>query len=316
MKLGTLEIRPGEKQSGVLRVEGCGHELPLTVIRGGEGETVLVTAGIHSAEYVGIQAGIELARELAPEQLRGTVILAPLVNVSGFAHRTMSTVYEDQKNLNREFPGTPSGTPAEQICHAIVTELLSRADVYIDLHSGDGYEALHPYAYYVGPVEKSVRERAFQIARRVEAEYLVESPLTTGGAYNHASGMGIPSVLIERGGGGLWSRAEVEADKRDVRRILAYLGVLEAPPEAGEPVRDQLVLREAVYETAPETGCWYPALRPGDRFARGTVLGEVRDCFGERLHTCVARADGVVLYQTASLPVLKDGPMVAYGVLP
>ena len=172
------------------------------------------------------------------------------------------------------------------------------------------------YLLCLRAVEKSVRERAFQIARRVEAEYLVESPLTTGGAYNHASGMGIPSVLIERGGGGLWSRAEVEADKRDVRRILAYLGVLEAPPEAGEPVRDQLVLREAVYETAPETGCWYPALRPGDRFARGTVLGEVRDCFGERLHTCVARADGVVLYQTASLPVLKDGPMVAYGVLP
>ena len=32
------------------------------------------------------------------------MIIVPLVNVSGFEHRTMSLVYEDGKNLNRVFP--------------------------------------------------------------------------------------------------------------------------------------------------------------------------------------------------------------------
>lgn len=311
-----MEIHPGEKKSGFLQVEGCGYQLPVTVIRGGDGETALVTAGIHSAEYVGIQAAIELAEELSPEQVRGSVVIAPLVNVSGFTRRTMSMVYEDNKNLNREFPGSAGGTPAEQICRTVTAELIEKANYYIDLHAGDGYEELCPYAYYVGPVEEWVRETAFQMARRARVKYLVESQGTTGGAYNHANAVGIPAVLIERGGMGAWSRGEVELDKRDVRRILTYLGVLKAPAEEGAPVEPQTVFQEAVYENAPETGCWYPALGPGDSFRRGDVLGEIRDYFGETVYTCRAQADGVLLYQTASLVVLKDGPMVAYGVLP
>ena len=69
MKLGTLEIHRGEKKSGYLKVKGCGLELPVTVIRGEGKRTALVTAGIHSAEYVGIQAAVELAQELCPKQV-------------------------------------------------------------------------------------------------------------------------------------------------------------------------------------------------------------------------------------------------------
>ena len=309
------DVPAGGKKSGFLKVAGCGHELPVTVIRGREGgKTALVTAGVHSAEYVGIQAAMELAAELAPEDVHGTVVIAPLINVSGFTRRTMSMVYEDNKNLNREFPGAACGTVAEQICHTVATKLIARADYYIDLHSGDGYEDLHPYAYYVGPVDPAVREQALQMARRVRVPYLVESQGTTGGAYNYANAIGVPAVLIERGGLGVWSRAEVDLDKGDVRRILAYLGVLEGPPE--EPLEEQTVFKDAVYENAPEHGCWYPALRPGDRFEKGDVLGEIRDYFGKSLYTCVAKADGRILFQTVSLTVLKGGPMVAYGVLP
>ena len=49
MRIGGMEIHPGEKKSGFLQVEGCGYQLPVIVIRGGDGETALVTAGIHCA---------------------------------------------------------------------------------------------------------------------------------------------------------------------------------------------------------------------------------------------------------------------------
>ena len=313
MRIGKTEIQAGEKRTGFLPVEGNGASLPFTVIRGGEGKTALVTAGVHNAEYPGIQAAIELAEELVPEQVKGTVIIVPLVNVSGFERRTMSMVYEDGKNLNRVFPGAVLGTAADRPAAAVVSELFSRADCYIDLHAGDGYEDLHPYAYYVGPVDKKVRETSFQMARRVNAEYLVESSCTTGGAYNYASAAGIPSILIERGGRGLWSREEVEEDKNDVRRVLSYFGILEGE---AEPVREQTVFREVVYENAPESGCWYPAFRPGERVRKGDTLGEIRDYFGRTVHVCTAKGDGVLLYQTVSLTLLKGGPMAAYGLWP
>lgn len=316
MNIGNLEVKAGEKQSGFIKVDGCGYEMPVTVICAGEGETALITAGVHNAEYVGIQAAIELAREITPEQIEGTVIIVPLVNVSGFVRRTASMVYEDGKNLNREFPGAVNGTVADQICHTVVSKLFSKADFYVDLHSGDCYEDLRSYAYYVGPVEPKVREKSFQMARRVKAGCLVESQCTTGGAYNYASAIGIPSILIERGGRGLWSREEVDQDKEDVKRILAFLGILKDYVEEPEPVKETLLFQDAVYDNAPETGCWYPAFKPGDFFKKDDVLGSVRDYFGNTLHVCRAKDDGMILYQVASLNVLKDGPMVAYGIQP
>ena len=316
MRQNFWNVQPGEKKTGFLKAGDSGYDLPVTAICGGEGKTALVTAGIHNAEYAGIQAAMELARELQPGMLRGTVLIVPLVNVSGFSRRTMSMVYEDGKNLNREFPGRADGTTAEQICHAVAAELFSKTDYYIDLHSGDGYEEMHPYAYYVGPAEEKVRELSFQMASRARVNYLVESQCTTKGAYNYASASGIPSVLIERGGLGVWSRENVDLDKGDVRRILAFLGILKETPGEDTLAGEQLVLRQVIYEHAPETGCWYPAFHAGDLFRKGELLGEIRDYFGNTVYRCRARTDGVILYQTASLAVLKDGPMTAYGVLP
>ena len=50
-------------------------------------------------------------------------------------------------------------------------------------------------------------------------EYVVRS-IATGGAFNSAAANGVPSLLIERGGSGLWSKEEVQAYKFDVLNIL------------------------------------------------------------------------------------------------
>lgn len=305
---------PGQKRSGFLAVHGGGVELPVTMICGEKpGPAVLISAGVHNAEYVGIQAAIELADELEPEQLTGSVALIHLMNPTGYEHRTMSLVYEDEKNLNRVFPGQENGTLAERIAHTVTETFFRRVDAYIDLHSGDGYEELTPYVYCQGAAQKDVAERSRAMAELVDVPYVVPSQTTTGGAYNHAGSMGVPGILIERGGLGLWSREEVEADKKDVRNILCALGVLDSArePQLLHPVE----LGTVFYENSRFNGCWYPRRKAGDRVLEGEVLGEVRDYFGNLLQVCKAKSDGVLLYQTRSLSILKDGPMIAYGAL-
>ena len=310
---GDAHIGEGEKIQGQIEVAGGGMGMPVTVIRGRRpGPAVLVTAGVHSAEYVGIQAAIDLSRELEPEDIRGTVILAPVVNRCGFEHRTMSMVHGDGKNLNREFPGRADGTIAERMAYTLEKELFALADYYIDLHSGDGYEQLHPYVYYVGPVDPDVSAASLEMARHVNVKYIVESKTATGGAYNYAASLGLPSILIERGGMGRWSWEEVEQDKQDVRRILHYLwGQKCSLAHHGK----QMVLRDVIYEYAPYTGCWYPLKRPGEYFFDGEILGELRDYYGNLLYVSEADGDGMVLYQTASLNILEDGPMITYAAL-
>ena len=99
----------------------------------------------------------------------------------------MSMVYEDGKNLNRVFPGDPNGTAADRIAHTMVTKLFSITDYYIDLHSGDGYEQLHPYVYYVGVVDDETADASLHMARHIGVKYVVRSTTATGGAYNYAA---------------------------------------------------------------------------------------------------------------------------------
>ncbi|MER2152425.1 MAG: succinylglutamate desuccinylase/aspartoacylase family protein, partial [Candidatus Limivicinus sp.] len=104
-------LTPGKTVKDHIHVEGTELHVPHVLLCGKQpGKTVLITAGIHNAEYVGIQAAIELSNELDVETLCGNVIIVPLANRSGFENRTMSRVFEDGKNLNRVFPGDRDGS--------------------------------------------------------------------------------------------------------------------------------------------------------------------------------------------------------------
>lgn len=305
---------PETKARCFVPVDGAAA-LPAAVVRGAApGRTVLITAGIHSAEYVGIQAAMELADELEPAAVCGCVIILPVVNRTGFEHRTMSVVHEDGKNLNRLFPGDPDGTPGDRIAWMLSACVFPHIDCYIDLHSGDGFEELTPYIYCQGAADAQTARRSREVAMQADVPYLVASSLARGGAYNHAGSMGIPGVLLERGGMGCWSRAEVDADKKDVRNMLRFLGVLGGVSEPR--IHTPADVGTVIYETAPATGCWYPAKRAGQPVARGELLGSICDYHGRTLAVCRARQDGVLLYQTATLNILQDTPMVAYGQRP
>ncbi|KZL92057.1 M14 family metallopeptidase [Clostridium magnum] len=315
IKVGNMSVKTGEKASGYVEVKDTEIELPVTIICGDkEGKTIFISGGVHNAEYVGIQTAIEIANEISPSKLTGNLIILPLMNRTGFEHRTMSMVYEDGKNLNREFPGNQQGTVADKICYTVVTEFQKNADYYIDLHCGDGYEDLTPYVYCVGAAAPEVVKKARAMAEVVNVPYLVQSPCGTGGSYNYAGSCGIPSILIERGCLGIWSKEEVELGKEDVRNVLRYLGVLEG--DVSKRTYNPTDVGTVIYKNAGHTGCWYPTKRSGDTFKKGEILGYIKDYFGNVLEICVAEMDGILLYQVSSLSIIKGGSMVAYGENP
>ncbi len=311
-KLSLEDVKPGERASGMLELSDGEFRLPVTVIRGRtEGKTVLVTAGIHGGEYVGIQAAAELASEIRPEEVAGRIILVKAVSRIDFEERNGSICAEDGKNLNRAFPGKADGTVTERLALAIVDTLHREADYYIDLHSGDTYEMLAPFVYYAGEAVPDVVETSRQMARQADVPYMVRSEVDSGGSYNYAASCGIPSVLLERGGMGAWTLEEVQSMKKDVRSMLAYLGVC----RAGRISRDHypLEVTDIQYQYASCFGLWYPEKRPGDLFGAGELLGVTKDYEGNVLERAVAQESGVVLYQTGSLQVCENGPMIAYG---
>lgn len=69
------------------------------------------------------------------------------------------------------------------------------------------------------------------------------------------------------------------------------------------------------YYESDDTGCWYPCFRPGDLVKKGELLGEIRNHQDEVLSRYYAEFNGVVLYQTSSLAILKNKALVAFGQL-
>ena len=310
--LKNITVQPGKKWSGELELANGDIRLPATVLHGhGTGKTMLITAGVHAGEYVGIQAAIELSQKLKIEKVNGTIIIVKVMNRPAFEARNGSMGLDDGKNLNREFPGNPDGTEMERLAWAISQELQPAADYYIDLHSGDDYEKLIPYVYYAGAAAGEVVSLSRQMAEQVDVPYMVKSNVASGGSYNYAASQGIPSILIERGGMGDWTYEEVRSTRRDVRNILCHMGIYQGLKDFRTYY--PLDVADVRYQDAEENGLWYPFKKVGDMIQEGDILGEVRDYEGNVKEVSVAEFDGVLLYQCGTLQVLGNGPMVTYG---
>lgn len=311
-QLGGLTVQPGERVHGELKLADGSISLPAAILHGCHpGKTMLITAGMHAAEYVGIQTALDLAQGLRLEKLAGTIIIVKVVNRPAFEQRKGSLGVTDGKNLYREFPGDPNGSEIPRLAWAVTTELFSVADYYIDLHSGDDFEQLTPYVYYAGKTFEKSCAMSQEMAQQVDVPYMVSSNIATGGAYNYASSLGIPSIMIERGGMGGWTKEEVLSTRRDIKNILCHLGIYKGQKDFRTYYPLDVV--DVRYQDATKTGFWYPAKKPGDLILEGECLGEIKDYECKTVETVRAEFNGVILYQTGTLQVLENGPMIAYG---
>ena len=234
------------------------------------------------------------------------------VNIQGFWARRAFVVPEDGKNLNREFPGDVNGTLSQKTAWLLSQHFFPLADFYVDMHSGDIHEELHPYVYYPGLPNNEISEKSREVAKILDMEFMIRSMATTG-AYNCAAISGIPSLLIERGGAGLCLREDIEAYKNDVRNILRKLGMFSRPvqPRRHSP-RDVV---DIIYLESMETGCWLHHIHSGDYVEKGQELGRMVNVFGETITSYYAEQDGVILYICPALAAPKDTVLLAYGKL-
>ena len=294
--------------TGTLPVRG-GAGLPVWVVRGAsDGPTLVLTAGVHGCEYVGIMALRRLFAGLSPEKIRGRVILLPLVNGEGFYAGVKGVVPSDGKNINRVFPPPAERTIAQEIAQTVVEHVYPEADFLLDLHGGDVNEAMTPLVFYPAAAAPDVSEQARTAAQHLEVLYRIPSAAQDG-LYSYAAQCGIPSLLMEVGGMGLWTQAQVALELRSLRSLMGHLGM------GPEPVRNDRQ-REAVemcYEQAETHGLWLPEAAPEQPVSAGQVLGRIEDLEGRTLQTVRARWDGLVLYHTVSLGVASGDALAAYG---
>jgi hypothetical protein len=312
LKVGRLEAKSGEKCFGTneFPVEGRPYCLPTWLINGSaDGPTLVVTAGVHGAEYASIAAALDLGRSLDPKDLRGQVIVAPVMNMPSFRARSIYVSPLDGKNLNRVFPGNALGTASEQIADWVFGNVIRQAEYYVDLHGGDLIEALVPFTIFFRSGNDRVDQLSLEMAQVFGNSYLVRSE-TPGSTFCAAASAGIPSILAEAGGQGIWTPQDVARLTDGLRRLMRHLAVL--PGGAPEPLPSTL-LERFLWLRSEHEGFWYPGVAVGEEVRAGQKLGRVTDYEGRVLQQAISPADGRVLFIVSSLAINDTDPLLAVG---
>lgn len=284
----------------------AGEETALTVlvVKGAApGPTLVVLGAVHGDEFEGVLAIQKAYRQLDPQQIRGTVLAVPVVNLPAFAARSRITP-QDGQNMARVFPGRPDGTITERIAWTVSEHLLRRADFLLDLHSsGTAMTSPTLVGYYAHP--GPVGERAAAAARAFGAPVVwVHPDIAPGRTLSMAAELGIPALYTEATGGLRVRPQDLRIYTNGILNVMGYLGMRGRPPApapryylGGNGDTDTM-------STFTTEGLFSPAVRVLQRVKAGEVIGTVRGLGGELLEEIRAPQSGRVAFLRAVPPVV------------
>jgi len=240
----TIPLNEDGVQHGFLRLPYSRDDsawgsvmIPITVIKNGIGPCALLTGANHGDEYEGPVALMDLAVSLKPEDIEGRVIIVPAMNYPAFRAGTRTSPI-DRGNMNRSFPGSPSGTVTEKIADYIQTVLLPEASIVLDFHSGGKTLDFIPFA------SAHVLENKEQQAACVAAVEAFNAPFSmimleidNVGMYDTSvEDQGKTFVTTELGGGGTSTARSNEIAKKGVRNVLKHAGIMKGELETAPSV--------------------------------------------------------------------------------
>jgi len=313
LKLGALSAGAGERTYGThnLNLNGDHTHVPVFLINGAhDGPTLLVTGGIHGAEYASIEAALRLGQSLDPDKLHGRVIVIPVVSMPAYKARSIYIVPFDGKNLNRQFPGHPEGTASEQLADWLMENVIKQADYYVDLHGGDMNEALVPFTVFQKIGDEATNAKSLELARVFGIKFLVGSEVK-GSTISGAATLSVPAILPESGGQGIWEPHHIDALTDGLDRVMRHLKMTDGPaPEA----RETVVMDQFVWLRSEHDGCYYPSVKVGDTVSEGQAVGRVAGFDGETLQPVTAPVGGTVLFLVSSLAINNGDPLLAIGL--
>ncbi len=243
-----------------------------------------------------METAVRTFNETNPEDLKGSLIICPVINTPGFQHGTLYVNPLDGKNMNRVYPGDKYGTISDKMIYVVLNELIRQCEWHIDLHGGEPTEDHGQYVIYAkGLGTKEVDEKTHEMARHYLPNLIqaTEGP-SKGNSSSEVCQLGIPSITPEAGALGAYRDADIQFHMKGVKNVMKWLGMLpeEGPPE--EPMKDIPIVPGSNPLQVQHGGIFYPKFKAGDLFKKGELMAQVKDMFGKIVEEIHAPADGRV----------------------
>ena len=304
--LGKKSVQPGTCADITLPISTLPDHTPVGLqvqVHHGKrpGPTMFVSAAVHGDEVIGVEIVRRLLRAPQLKTLRGTLLVIPVVNSYGFLSR--SRYLPDRRDLNRCFPGHPSGSLGSRLAHIFLNDVVRRCDFGIDLHSAAIHRTNLPQVR-VSPGDRVTQKMALDFG----APVVLTSPLRDGSLRGVAAKFGVPIVLYEAGEGLRFDEMAVRAGVAGILRVMRGQDMLPAKVIAQAKVAPH-VCRSSTWLRAPAGGLLRTFRAEGETVAKGDVLATVSDPFGMIDTDLIAPGPGILIGR-AILPVVNEGDAV------
>ncbi|MGD7707694.1 succinylglutamate desuccinylase/aspartoacylase family protein [Microlunatus sp. Y2014] len=304
--IGNVRVRPGTARDVELPitrlVTGADIALPVRVLHGrDDGPVIWFDAAIHGDEVVGIEVIHQLLDTLSAKTLRGTVIAVPIVNVLGFL--SGDRYLPDRRDLNRSFPGSARGSLASRVAHLMITEVIAKCEVGIDLHTGSDGRSNLPQ------IRADLDDpRTRELAEVFGAPVMLHSKLRDGSLRWAARERGATVLVYEAGEPWRMDAWAIDAGVAGVLRVLAALDMIDPVEAADRPSRE---CRTSGWVRARRTGLLRLDCELGQEVTEGERLGGVYDSFGRTQRLVYADRTGVVIGRT-KVPLVNSGDALVH----
>lgn len=331
IRIGDISVKQGTSARGFLkvanRISGSPIGIPFFVVNGVEkGPVLCVDACVHGDEFEGAEAVMNIGRLVKPQELKGTLIGVPVVNVMAFEAEARQDQFDHERlNMNRVFPGNPDGFITERIAYAHFNEIIRKSNYYVSLHGGGKTEYICPLVQYQ-PSEpfgnKEVGEGSKRLARAFGVDILWrlavkgDSPATQeggipGDSVFEAERIGIPGIYPEVGAKCdryRNRRLYVDTCVKGVMNILKDLHMIQGEPELPS-VQTEV---NGYIQHANKGGLWIPQIMAGNSVNMGDVIGRIVDPFyGDELEVVKASREGIVICLW-EVPIIRAGEWTCF----
>lgn len=232
-----------------------------------KGPVLCLTGAVHGDELNGIEVVRRILRSVTADELRGTLIGVPIVNMAGFTRG--SRYLPDRRDLNRFFPGSTRGSSASRIAHSFFQNIIRHCDYLVDFHTGSFERSNLPQ------VRGDLRNAAvLEFSRGFGATVVLHTPGAEGMLRRAATDVGIPALTFEIGAPVRLQPVEIELGVRAIETLLNKLKMVERFRVWREP---QPVFYDSRWVRASKGGFLFSDVALGTAVQRGQRIGKIID---------------------------------------
>lgn len=308
LRISGHVIHPGERRLIHLKAaklyDATDLEIPVHVIRGEkDGPSLFICAGIHGDEINGTEITRRLLEHEALNEVRGTLIVIPVVNIFGYNYK--SRYMPDRRDLNRSFPGSDEGSLASRIAHTFLKEIVSKCTHGIDLHTGSIHRDNLPQ------IRAKIRDdQTKNFAKSLGIKVVLNSEERDGSLREVASKKKVKLVVFEGGEALRFDDQITQAGLNGCLRAMTTIGILPKGLIRLQPERAHIFARSA-WVRSSSSGTTIFEVKLGDRVKKDQLLCSIYDINGIEQARILSEYTGLIV-GINRLPLVTQGEALVH----